>query len=106
MTEPQNEQAQGEQAGDPATEPGRVNGTDGAPAEQQAETKSAIDTITAAIDKATTKVPDAQPGDEKVEVAKPVAKPKLQSLEEGRKELDANPARASTLTSSGHLVRE
>lgn len=52
------------------------------------------------------KSPPAQEGDKPDEMAKPVAQPKLQSLEEGKAELDANPARGSTLTSAGHLVRE
>lgn len=52
------------------------------------------------------KTPPAQPGDPVVEVAKPEAKPVLQSLEAGKAELDANPARGSVLTEAGHLVRE
>lgn len=50
--------------------------------------------------------PPAQPGDKPVEVAKPVAVPVFQSVDEGKKELDAHPARTSTLTDQGHLVRE
>lgn len=51
------------------------------------------------------KTPPAQTGDPVVEVAKPEAKPVLQSLEEGKAELDANPGRASVLTDQGHLTR-
>lgn len=52
------------------------------------------------------KTPPAQDGDKPDEMAKPVAQPKLQSLDEGKAELDKNPARTSTLTDAGHLVRE
>lgn len=51
------------------------------------------------------KTPPSQPGDPVPEVAKPVAQPKLQSLDEGKAELDANPGRHSVLTDQGHLTR-
>lgn len=51
------------------------------------------------------KTPPAQTGDPVVEVAKPEAKPVLQSLEQGKADLDANPGRASVLTDQGHLTR-
>lgn len=52
------------------------------------------------------KTPPAQEGDKPDEMAKPVAQPKLQTLEQGKAELAENPERASVLTEAGHLVRE
>lgn len=52
------------------------------------------------------KAPPAQEGDKPAEVAKAEAKPVLPPLDAGKAELDANPARNSTLTKDGHLVRE
>lgn len=52
------------------------------------------------------KTPPAQDGDKPDEMAKPVAQPKLQTIEQGKAELAENPERASVLTEAGHLVRE
>lgn len=60
----------------------------------------------AAADAPAVPEPAAQAGDPEPEVARPVAQPVFQSIEEGRGELDANPGRTSVLTNVGVLVRE
>lgn len=71
------------------------------PPEQQAKDRIFRETVLASL-----KTPPAQAGDKPDEVAKPVAQPVLQSVDAGKAELAENPARGSTLTEAGHLVRE